>query len=87
MDKFDENNNPVFSKTEDFVLTVLGVIGFGILAFIMLMVCCFIFFNQIFLMVKSFGFVYPFATAIILIIWVVFSVVLAFKQIKARKSK
>lgn len=58
MDKFDENNNPIFSKSEDMILNFLATTGFGALAFLIFMVCSYIVFYPLYLAVKTFAIEY-----------------------------
>lgn len=68
MDKFDDNNNPVFSKSESLFIYLL-LVGFGLTAALLTISICFIYFYPLLLGVKKLILAYPF-----LIVFIVFFV-------------
>lgn len=68
MDKFDDNNNPVFSKSESLFINLL-LVGFGFTAALLTLSICFIYFYPLILGVKKLILTYPF-----LIVFIVFFV-------------
>lgn len=72
MNKFDANNNPVFSKNESRVINFLAYFGFGSLCLGIVLTLCFAYFYPLLLAVKNMVIQYP-----ILIVLIVFLVVFA----------
>lgn len=68
MNKFDDNNNPIFSKSEHIFIYLL-LVGFGFTAALLTLSICFIYFYPLLLGVKNLILAYPF-----LIVFIVFFV-------------
>lgn len=82
MNKFDANNNPVFSKNESRVINFLAYFGFGSLCLGIVLTLCFAYFYPLLLAIKNMVIQYPF-----LIVFILFLVVFVLSKIAVKISK
>jgi len=82
MKKFDENNNPIFSKSENLLINFLSIIGFGILCAGISITLCFVYFYPIFLELKNIVVKYP-----ILIILILFFILYLYMKLCIKLDK
>lgn len=82
MEKFDVNNNPVFSKNESRVINFLAYFGFGSLCLVVVLTLCFTYFYPLFLAIKNMVIQYP-----ALVVLIFFLVVFVLSKIAVKTSK
>lgn len=75
MNKFDENNNPVFSKTENFFIYTL-LIGFVLVVNAMFFLTSYIYFSAIFEGFKNLVLAYPLLTIVVVFIFITILILL-----------